>query len=192
MIAPDYSGVKQLSDIIGDWGLWQTNIALCCITSAAFSAYNGLVSSFYSPNIAFSCKDLSIPLEQDQCGLNGTRCSVFKYEESEFGHTAVQEWDLVCDSSYLSSLSQSAYMLGIVFSALIFGYCSDKFGRKPCVVVGVVIEITAGFMSAFANSITLFIATRFLLAFGCYGRNLTGKRRFLQRNKKKKLYPQDS
>lgn len=181
MIAPDHSGVKQLSDIIGDWGLWQTNIALCCITAAAFSSLNGLASSFYAPTIDFYCSDLSIP-GKDQCQLNGTKCSTFHYHDSLYGLTAVKEWDLVCDSSYLSSLSQSAYMIGIVFSALIFGYCSDKFGRKPTVLVAIVIEICSGFLSAYSNSITMFIITRFLLAFGCYGRNLTGILFLLQLN----------
>jgi MFS family permease len=65
-------------------------------------------------------------------------------------------------------------MLGIVFSALIFGHCSDKYGRKPSLLVAVIIEILSGFLSALSPSVNIFIFSRFLLAFGCYGRNLTG------------------
>jgi MFS family permease len=166
--------MNQLHELIGDFGLWQTNIALCCITAAIFSAFNGLSSAFYAPQVDFSCRDLDFPASNgDQCQLNGTSCNDFDYFPSEFGHTAVQEWDLVCDKSYLPSLSQSAYMLGISISAIVFGYFSDKYGRKWTVVVAVVIEIAAGLLSAFSNSISLFIFARFLLAFGCYGRNLT-------------------
>lgn len=49
--------INQISDIIGTWGHWQTNIALCIISVAMFSAYNGLAGSFYAPNLAFACVD---------------------------------------------------------------------------------------------------------------------------------------
>ena len=49
--------VNQVSDIIGTWGRWQTNIALCVISVAAFSAYNGLSGAFYGPTINFKCAD---------------------------------------------------------------------------------------------------------------------------------------
>lgn len=65
-------------------------------------------------------------------------------------------------------------MLGIVFSALIFGHYSDKYGRKPSLWIAVVIEILSGIASSFSPNVTTFIIARFFTAFGCYGRNLTG------------------
>ncbi|RWR99591.1 solute carrier family 22 member 8-like protein, partial [Leptotrombidium deliense] len=62
---------------------------------------------------------------------------------------------------------------GIVVSAVAFGYISDKFGRLPSLWISAVIEIVAGFLSAFSTSIIFFTIARFFVAFGCYGRNLT-------------------
>ena len=47
--------VKHVSDIIGDWGWWQTNVALFCISVAIFSSFNGMVPNFYQPSTDFEC-----------------------------------------------------------------------------------------------------------------------------------------
>lgn len=175
----------QVSDIIGNWGRWQSNVAICCISSALFSALNGLVSSFYSPPVKFNCvinsTEATTPSDVfkkswlNQCqGDDNTTCSSFEFDTTEFASTAVSEWALVCDRSWLSSLTQSVYMFGIVFSALIFGHYSDKFGRKPCLVIAIIIEIVSGVLSALSPTFTVFTVSRFFVAFGCYGRNLTG------------------
>lgn len=49
--------VRQVSDIIGEWGRWQANIAACCISIAIFSAFNNLASAFYAPNVDYYCQD---------------------------------------------------------------------------------------------------------------------------------------
>lgn len=52
----DKEPVRQISDIIGDWGLWQANTAFFVITAAMFSAFNNLASAFYAPaGVAFQC-----------------------------------------------------------------------------------------------------------------------------------------
>lgn len=49
--------VKHVSDIIGDWGWWQTNVAIFCISVAVFSSFNGMVPNFYQPKTDFICTD---------------------------------------------------------------------------------------------------------------------------------------
>ena len=60
-----------------------------------------------------------------------------------------------------------------MFSAIIFGYISDKYGRKVALWSGMMLEILAGFASVFAPEIVSFTIIRFILGFGSYGRNLT-------------------
>lgn len=49
--------VKQIVEIAGEWGLWQTNIALFCTSVAMFSSFNGMASNFYQPATDFRCND---------------------------------------------------------------------------------------------------------------------------------------
>ena len=65
-------------------------------------------------------------------------------------------------------------MVAIIFSAIVAGHMSDKFGRKKVLWVSISSEIFFGFLSIWSPDITSFIIIRFLLGFAAYGRNLTG------------------
>ena len=52
-----YKSVKNISDIVGEWGLWQKNITFFCVSISLFSALNNLSYSFYAPNITYHCAD---------------------------------------------------------------------------------------------------------------------------------------
>jgi MFS family permease len=51
------------------------------------------------------------------------------YESDFYGRTIINEFDLVCEKSFLAHLTESINLCGFVFS-LILGFLSDKFGRK--------------------------------------------------------------
>lgn len=53
-------------------------------------------------------------------------CVSHEFNRTVFTETIVTEWDLVCDSKYLSNLSQTIFMLGILFGNIIFGSLADK------------------------------------------------------------------
>ena len=88
--------------------------------------------------------------------------------------TAVTEFDWICSSSWLGSFSVTIYMVGVMAAAFLFGIASDLWGRKKATLIGIIIEIAAGFMSAFSPSGPIFLLSRALLGFGSYGRNITG------------------
>ncbi|XP_077977740.1 organic cation transporter protein-like [Glandiceps talaboti] len=48
------------------------------------------------------------------------------YDTSQYASTVTQQFDLVCDKKYLSSLSTSLYMAGILVGNTIFGLLSDR------------------------------------------------------------------
>lgn len=65
-------------------------------------------------------------------------------------------------------------MTGMLISVITFGHLGDKFGRRPIIFIGIVIELLAGFSCAFSVSIEHFIVSRFFLAVGQTGRWATG------------------
>ncbi|XP_074650113.1 organic cation transporter protein-like [Tubulanus polymorphus] len=48
----------------------------------------------------------------------------------EFGSTIVTEFDLVCDKSYLSELSQTLYVMGETIGSILITPLADVYGRK--------------------------------------------------------------
>jgi len=65
-------------------------------------------------------------------------------------------------------------MIGMTVSSVLCGHLSDKYGRLKILKASILLEILSGILCSFAPSIYVFMAARYLLAFGAYGRYLTG------------------
>ena len=63
-------------------------------------------------------------------------------------------------------LTLSLYLVAMAFSQLILGSLSDRFGRRPVLIAGLVVAVAASVAAVFATSITTLIAARVLQAFG--------------------------
>ncbi|MDF1761171.1 MAG: multidrug effflux MFS transporter [Coxiellaceae bacterium] len=62
--------------------------------------------------------------------------------------------------------SITLYILGMGVSVLIAGPLSDKFGRRPVVITGLIIAAVGSFSSVFTQHITPFLISRFVQGFG--------------------------
>ncbi|KAI1286802.1 Solute carrier family 22 member 4 [Halotydeus destructor] len=168
--------VNNVTQIIGEWGKWQQCVAIFATVCHVFTAFYTMASSFYAPNIGFTCEDgherNRSQVFDMECPLNGT-CEKWTYDRSVFESTIISEWDLVCSRSWLASLSQSAYMGGMMVSSLAVGYISDTYGRKVALWLSMSLEIGASLASVVSPSVLWFTIFRFVLACGCYGRQVT-------------------
>ena len=65
------------------------------------------------------------------------RCgpSELLYDHSLVTSSVVQEFDLVCQRSYLKSVVNCLYMLGALVGSYLFGWISDKSGRMNSLIV---------------------------------------------------------
>lgn len=64
------------------------------------------------------------------------------------------------------NLTLSAYFIGYCFSLLIYGPLSDKYGRRPPLLVGISIYIIASLLSGFANGVVSLTVLRVLQGVG--------------------------
>ncbi|XP_037699481.1 solute carrier family 22 member 16 [Choloepus didactylus] len=88
----------------------------------------------------------------------------YVYDRSKWENTVVTEWDLVCHREWLAKLIQPVFMLGVLLGAVIFGYLSDRIGRRLilwCTSIG---QLLFGIAVAFTLDYYSFMVTRFLLA----------------------------
>ncbi|WP_158597933.1 multidrug effflux MFS transporter [Noviherbaspirillum saxi] len=64
-------------------------------------------------------------------------------------------------------LTLSLFVIGFGGAQLIIGPLSDRFGRRPVLLCGLVLYVAASIFCALAPSITMLIVARFLQALGC-------------------------
>ncbi|XP_070565753.1 organic cation transporter protein-like [Ptychodera flava] len=174
--------------LIGEWGLYQTLMywlitipgTWFCVwpmMSVVFQA--GFPETYYCNVGENSQLNQSIPIIDmedgspvyDNCYMyvnssvdNSTMpCSDgWYYESDNFAETIVTEWDLVCEEAFLSQLSQSIFMVGVMIGAFIAGYLSDKFGRKTIFLISLWSESVLGILVAFTQSYIGYTILRFL------------------------------
>lgn len=60
-------------------------------------------------------------------------------------------------------------MGGVFVGCIVFGWASDKFGRRPTMLIAIAVQICATIITAFSVNYIMFIFFRFLVAFSVSG-----------------------
>uniref|UniRef100_A0A8C4SUH0 Solute carrier family 22 member 7a n=1 Tax=Erpetoichthys calabaricus TaxID=27687 RepID=A0A8C4SUH0_ERPCA len=96
------------------------------------------------------------------------------YDKSQLTSTTATEvrWDLVCDNKTQNQVLATYFFIGVTLGAIIFGYCSDKFGWKAMLLVLFVASAIFGTMSAFSVSYVMFAVTRTLCGVALTGMSI--------------------
>ncbi|XP_043203235.1 organic cation transporter protein-like [Amphibalanus amphitrite] len=92
-------------------------------------------------------------------------CRRWTYNTSEYDNNVVIEWDLVCDRRWLQMFAQAIYMVGIGCGVLFWGVFADRYGRRPTLLLCVMLACLSGNGCAAVNSVQLFLVFRFMIAF---------------------------
>ncbi|XP_053272725.1 solute carrier family 22 member 7 [Pleuronectes platessa] len=123
-----------------------------------------------------SCQMFSQPQYQRLSGSNGSeeaptvQCqNGWVYDNSTFRSTLATEWDLVCSSKGLNKATATAFFIGVMCGAPLFGFLSDRFGRRPLLLASYVTSMTFALLSAFSPSYILFVIMRFFTGMSLAG-----------------------
>ncbi|KAM9155573.1 solute carrier family 22 member 2 [Pangshura tecta] len=106
----------------------------------------------------------SIPLTLCQDG--------WVYDSS--GSSIVTEFNLVCEDSWKLDLFQSCVNIGFFIGSISIGYIADRFGRKLCLLITILVNSISGVLVAFAPSYTWMLIYRFIQGLVSKGGWLTG------------------
>ncbi|XP_063906466.1 organic cation transporter protein-like [Zophobas morio] len=151
---------------ISPLGRWQVFVSIISCMVKFPVAWIQLSIVFIAPPASFTCVDNTT----NTCSEN---CTSYVYDRSIFTETIITEWDLVCDKAYMANLAQTVTMLGILSGNVLFGYFSDKFGRRNPLIAGVLLQIVCGMGAAFSKWFILFLVMRFFTAFATGGTMVT-------------------
>ena len=93
-------------------------------------------------------------------------CTSWEYDLSKFSKTLASEFNLVCGRESLLSIGQTVYFLGMMSGGPICGILSDRFGRKPILIVSMLVLAISGIGSGLAPNFEMFLVFRFFSPMG--------------------------
>ncbi|XP_023223332.1 carcinine transporter-like [Centruroides sculpturatus] len=90
----------------------------------------------------------------------------WNYDRSLYHETLVTQMDVVCDRSWMTSLAMSVFYAGSLFGNAIYGYVGDRFGRKPTLLIIILVDFAISFISVFSPNYSFYVGCRALLGLG--------------------------
>lgn len=179
--------MENVLNSIGPFGRYQKFVLvlsglICSLTattiySTIFSAADpGLICSFKNDsteigNLPNQCEIWSII--KDNKKLNKTSFYECHFDDKYYGITMVSEWNLICERAFLAGLTQTIYMIGTV-CGLFIGFFSDKYGRKACSFVLIVLMSIVLILSELVQINFLNLSTEVVYVIYCIGQFLIG------------------
>ena len=85
------------------------------------------------------------------------------YSSKALNIAVIFQYDLVCEDAYLSGLATTIYFCGVMVGGIIFGSLSDRFGRKPFMLLTLYLHILVGVGIPFSPTYSIFVISRFIL-----------------------------
>lgn len=70
---------------------------------------------------------------------------------------------MVCDKNVLPETSQMVFNFGVMFGAIVFGFLSDKYGRKKSFITALLLQAFLGSLTAASPNFVIFTLLRFFV-----------------------------
>ncbi|XP_049575600.1 solute carrier family 22 member 7a [Syngnathus scovelli] len=186
---------EEILDDVGGFSTFQLLVLSILCLPRAILPLHFLLHNFVSATPAHRCALGPGPLDWSQADARSS-CAIddgstngnltgrhnrtglcphgYSYDRSEFASTTATEWDLVCEDRRLNQALATYFFLGVTFGAILFGYLSDKFGRKSMLVAALLGATLLGATSAFASSYAMFAVSRALSGVTLSGMSIIG------------------
>ncbi|XP_054928480.2 solute carrier family 22 member 16-like [Dermacentor andersoni] len=154
---------------IPEWGLapMQRLLAFLVACSNFFLALNTVGSAFVLPGgLSFRCGNNS---SDDPCEVlrrGGCNRVEFEYSVVYGAHTAVNEFQLVCDRRWLAASCHCLAMAGLALGALAFGRIADRWGRRVALLWGAGVHAAGSLAAAAAPSAAVYAFSRLVTSLG--------------------------
>ncbi|XP_018409001.1 PREDICTED: solute carrier family 22 member 13-like [Nanorana parkeri] len=107
----------------------------------------------------------------ERYGLNSTQVCQdgWVYDTSQQKSTLVTEFNLVCHRKELTDISQSVYMAGLLIGSIMFGPLGDWIGRRPVILISMLLMMAFGVGAAFVSDFYVYTALRCVVGMAMSG-----------------------
>ncbi|XP_028394452.1 organic cation transporter protein-like [Dendronephthya gigantea] len=158
---------------LGGFGLFQWLIYLGASIAEMAVTYQIFLLTFIAAEPKWVCKNESIICNfTKSIGLNDddyeARCDMprSEWKFADDFTSIVTEFDLVCDDSILATVASMFIFAGWIIGSVLFGFLSDRFGRKVAFLSCVINISVVALIGAFVNALWQFIIIRFFVGVG--------------------------
>jgi len=158
-----------LLETIGEFGVYQFYVCLVGFFFTIPHCWVSLSLKFVGMRTSFTCADLGAQSLNDSCFGPSGPCQSFEYDQSQFRSTIIERWDLVCEKEGLDSIAQSVFFAGCLLGVFLSGILADMFGRKPVLVLLILMGLLSGVLGGLTKSFHVWLALRFLLGAASIG-----------------------
>ena len=107
-----------------------------------------------------------------------SRCVIFKHlyvvantqsVQCAIIYSPILQWNLICDKSSLTKLSQSMFFIGAMLGAWLWGTVADRMGRRKVFFMTVVLSSASGIGYSLSPNYYIFLVFRLLIAMNMAG-----------------------
>lgn len=85
----------------------------------------------------------------------------WNYDKTSYESTLVTKFDIVCEKSWMTTVATSFFYAGSLVGNILFGWVSDRFGRRFSFFCILVIEVVFSIAATFSTSFEVYTILRF-------------------------------
>jgi len=123
------------------------------------------VTDLYPSNCQLTYLTSSLNRSETNSSLSES-CGVSDLEyQHDKSMSFISEFDLVCGREYMIGLTQTLLTVGQLLGAFVFPIFSDRFGRKPVLIVTSILGLGTSIGMALSTNYDMFVTMKFLMGF---------------------------
>lgn len=149
--------LEEALQVVGEFGPYQKQAIVVLVLTQVYMAFQSMLIVLVGVTPTYQLR------HQEDDSSPSPKEHVPPVIFTEDIDSIVTEWFLVKQEGYKVSLAGSLFFAGLLLGNVIFGPLSDKVGRRPVYLTGLLFEVLFGYVTAFAPNYEVFAASRLLV-----------------------------